>query len=71
MERFLKGGFSFSVVAVGVPTSSGDGVCSTSGAGSSFGVAAEISTPPFDLGLCGLGVGIASVRFEMSQRVAF
>jgi hypothetical protein len=70
IARFLTRGSFFSAAAAGVASSSGGGICSTSGAGFWFGVAAEISTLPFDLGLSGLGVGVAPALFESSPRVA-
>src|SRR4029450_339170 len=70
IARFLTRVSFFCAVAAGVASSSGGGVCSTIGAGFSLGVAAEISRLPFDLGFSALGVGVASVLFESSPRVA-
>ncbi len=68
IARFLTGGLFSSIVAAGVASSSGGGVFSAMGVGFSFGVAAGISRLGFDLGCSALGVGVASVLFELFER---
>jgi hypothetical protein len=70
IARFLTRVLFLSAVAAGVASSSGGGICSTIGAGFSFGAVAETSDLGFDPGFSVLGVGVASVLFKSSRRVA-